>query len=185
MAYIILYKHLWTHKSFFGLCQRYLLLIISYCKGLEWRHQYFQMTYFFIYVPNQIRSDQISRSVMSNSLQPHESWHTRPPCPSPTPGVHWDSHPSSQWCPPIHNWVLFYFASISSFFLALFLHWSPVAYWAPTDLRSSSFSVLSFCLFIIFMRFSRREYWSGLPFLCPDVYMCVMYIAAGLQTYFE
>ena len=47
-----------------------------------------------------IRSDQISRSVVSDSLQPHESQHTRPPCPSPTPGVHWDSRPSSQWCHP-------------------------------------------------------------------------------------
>ena len=35
---------------------------------------------------------------MSDSLQPHESQHARPPCPSPTPGVHSDSHPSSQWC---------------------------------------------------------------------------------------
>ena len=41
-------------------------------------------------------SDQISRSVVSNSLRPHESQHTRPPCPSPTPGVHLDSRPSSQ-----------------------------------------------------------------------------------------
>ena len=41
-------------------------------------------------------SDQISRSVMSDSLRPHESQHARPPCPSPTPGVHSDSHPSSQ-----------------------------------------------------------------------------------------
>ena len=48
----------------------------------------------------QIRSDQISRSVMSDSLQPHETQHTRPPCPSPTPGVHSDSCPSSQWCHP-------------------------------------------------------------------------------------
>ena len=47
-----------------------------------------------------IRSDQISRSVMSDSLRPHESQHSRPPCPSPTPGVHWDSRPSSQWCHP-------------------------------------------------------------------------------------
>ena len=47
-----------------------------------------------------IRSDQISRSVMSDSLQPHESQHTKPPCPSPTPGVHSDSCPSSQWCHP-------------------------------------------------------------------------------------
>ena len=36
----------------------------------------------------------------ADSLQPHESQHTRPPCPSPTPRVHWDSHSSSQWCHP-------------------------------------------------------------------------------------
>ena len=40
-------------------------------------------------------------------------------------------------------------------------------YWAPTDLGSFSFSILSFCLFIRFMGFSRQEYWSGLPFLSP------------------
>ena len=44
------------------------------------------------------RSDQISRSVMSDSLPLHESKYARPPCPSPTPGVHPDSGPSSQWC---------------------------------------------------------------------------------------
>ena len=38
----------------------------------------------------------------------------------------------------------FCFGSISSFFLELFLYWSPVAYWAPTNLGSSSFTVLSF-----------------------------------------
>ena len=42
------------------------------------------------------RSDQISCSVMSDSLRSYESQHTRPPCPSPTPGVHSDSRPSSQ-----------------------------------------------------------------------------------------
>ena len=41
------------------------------------------------------------------------------------------------------------------------------AYWAPTNLGSSSFSVLSFCLFILFMGFSRQAYWSGLPFPFP------------------
>ena len=61
----------------------------------------------------------------------------------------------------------FCFGSIPSFFLELFLHWSPVAYWAPTDLGSSSFSVLSFCFFILFMGFSRQECWSGLPFPSP------------------
>ena len=45
-------------------------------------------------------SVQLSRSVVSDSLRPHESQHTRPPCPSPTPGVHSDSRPSSPWCHP-------------------------------------------------------------------------------------
>ena len=45
-------------------------------------------------------SVRFSHSVVSDSLQPHELQHARPPCPSPTPGVHWDSRPSSQWCHP-------------------------------------------------------------------------------------
>ena len=61
----------------------------------------------------------------------------------------------------------FHFGSIASFFLEFFLHSFPVAYWAPTNLGSSSFSVLSFCLFVLFMGFSRQEYWSGLPFPSP------------------
>ena len=48
----------------------------------------------------QFSSVQFSRSVVFNSLWPHESQHTRPPCPSPTPGVHSDSRSSSQWCHP-------------------------------------------------------------------------------------
>ena len=45
-------------------------------------------------------SFQFSRSVMSNSLRPHESQHARPPFPSPTPRVYSNSCPSSQWCHP-------------------------------------------------------------------------------------
>ena len=45
-------------------------------------------------------SVQFSCSVVSDSLRPHESQHARPPCPSPTPGVHSDSCLSSQWCHP-------------------------------------------------------------------------------------
>ena len=45
-------------------------------------------------------SVQFSRSVVSNSLRPYELQHARPPCPSPSPGVHSDSRPSSQWCHP-------------------------------------------------------------------------------------
>ena len=44
---------------------------------------------------------QYSRSVVFNSLWPHELQHARPPSPSPTPGVHSNSCPSSQWCHPV------------------------------------------------------------------------------------
>jgi len=76
------------------------------------------------------------------------------------------------WC--------FCFGSISSFFLKLFLHSSPVAYWAHTDFGSSIFSVMSLCLFILFIRFSRHEYWSGLPFPSP-----VDHILSELSTMFH
>ena len=69
---------------------------------LLWRERRFP--YFWIPPQNSV---QFSRSVMSDSLWPHESQHTRPPCPSPTPGVHSDSHPSSQWChQAISSWVV-------------------------------------------------------------------------------
>ena len=44
---------------------------------------------------------QFSRSVMSDSLRPHERQHARPPCPPPVPAVHPNSCPSSQWCHPV------------------------------------------------------------------------------------
>ena len=49
---------------------------------------------------DEFRSDQISRSVVSDSLRPHESQHARPPCPSPTPGVQSNLCPLSRWCHP-------------------------------------------------------------------------------------
>ena len=48
----------------------------------------------------QFSSVQFSSSVMSDSLQPHEPQHTRPPCPSPTPGVHPNPCPLNRWCHP-------------------------------------------------------------------------------------
>ena len=48
----------------------------------------------------QFSSVQSSRLVVSDSLRPHELQHARPPCPSPTPGVHSNSCPSSWWCHP-------------------------------------------------------------------------------------
>ena len=57
----------------------------------------FEFTTFALFV---FSSVQFSRSVVSDSLRPHQSQHARPPCPSPTPRVHPDSRPSSQWCHP-------------------------------------------------------------------------------------
>ena len=67
------------------------------------------------------------------------------------------------------NWALFPLGSASSFLLKLFLHSSLVAYWVPSDLVNSSFSVISFVffLFTLFMGFSRWEYWNSLPFPSP------------------
>ena len=60
-------------------------------------------------------SVQFSHSVMSDSLRPHESQHARPPCPSPTPGVHSDSCPSSQWCHPAISSSVIAFSSCPQF----------------------------------------------------------------------
>ena len=56
-------------------------------------------------------SVQFSRSVVSNSLRPHELQHARPPCPSPTPGVHPNSCPLSQWCHPAISSSVILFSS--------------------------------------------------------------------------
>ena len=48
----------------------------------------------------QFSSVQFSHSAVPDSLRPHELQHARPPCPSPTHGIHSDSRPSSQWCHP-------------------------------------------------------------------------------------
>ena len=77
---------------------------------------------------------------------------------------HWTLLPSPVTSTTGH---CFHFGSVSPLFLELFLHSSPVAYWAPTNLGSSSFSSLSFLIFILFMGLSRQEYWSGLPFPSP------------------
>ena len=59
---------------------------------------------------------QLSPSVVSDSLQPHESQHTRPPCPSPTPGIYSNSCPLSQWChPAISSSVVPFSSCLQSF----------------------------------------------------------------------
>ena len=63
-------------------------------------------------------SVQLSRSVVSDSLRPHELKHTRPPCPSPTPGVYPNSCPLSWWCLPTSSSSVVPFSSCPLSFLA-------------------------------------------------------------------
>ena len=93
-----------TQNSFCVLCMEpeHITLLAHQCvyqqaSPLNWESRVFIGISFYHL---NTRSDQISCSVVSDSLRPHESQHARPPCPSPTPGVHSDSRPSSQWCHP-------------------------------------------------------------------------------------
>ena len=61
---------------------------------------FIQFFFFFFLRKRYLSSVQFSPSVVSDSLRPHESQHARPPCPSPTPGVHSNSCPLSQGCHP-------------------------------------------------------------------------------------
>ena len=61
---------------------------------------YTRMAYIFCMWHDYFSLVQFSRSVVSDSLRPHESQHARPPCPSPTPRVYPNPCPSSPWCHP-------------------------------------------------------------------------------------
>ena len=69
--------------------------------------------------PLNTHSVQFSCSVMSDSLQPHETQHARPPCPSPTPRVYPNPHPSSPWCHPAISSSVVCFSSCPQFLPAL------------------------------------------------------------------
>ena len=87
-------------------------------------HSVFHLSYNFFHNSQIIislhsfRSVQFNRSVMSNSLWPHESQHTRPPCPSPTPGVYPNSCPLTQWCHPTISFSVVPFSSCPQSFPA-------------------------------------------------------------------
>ena len=74
---------------------------------------------------------QFSHSVVSDFLRPHELQHTRPPCPSPTPGVYPNSCPSSRWCHPALSSSVILFSSCpqslpasGSFLMSQLFTWS-------------------------------------------------------------
>ena len=80
------------------------LMLLNYGVGEDWTKVNYaegeEMEETLVFLS--VSSVQFSCSVMSDSLWPHESQHARPPCPSPTPGVHSNSCPSSQWWPSSH-----------------------------------------------------------------------------------
>ena len=76
-------------------CVQWLPCLQRWCS-----HLFLGSHFFFRLALLGFSSLQFSCSVVSDSLPPHESQHARPPCPSPTPGVHSDSRPLSQWCHP-------------------------------------------------------------------------------------
>ena len=92
--------------------------LISPCSSLE-----FCIQWVYLFSPLlfsvQFSSVQFCCSVVSDSLWPHETQHARPPCPSPPPGVHSDSCPSSQWCHPAISSSVVPFSSCLQSFPAL------------------------------------------------------------------
>ena len=87
-------------------------------------------------------SVQFNRSVMSDSLRPHESQHTRPPCPSPTPGVHSNSCPLSQWChPAISSSVVPFSSCPQSLPASESFPMSQLFTWGGQSIGSFSFSI--------------------------------------------
>ena len=100
-------------------------------------------------------SVQFSHSVRSDSLRPHELQHPRPLCPSPTPGVHSDSHPSSRWCHPAISSSVVPFSSCpqslpasESFLMSQLFSWggqstgvSALASFFPKNTQDQSYSM--------------------------------------------
>ena len=79
---------------------------------LNWSHLYFGLIFI------QFTSVQFTDSVMSDSLWPHESQHSRPPCPPTTPGVYWNSCQLSWWCHPAISSTVVPFSSCPQSFPA-------------------------------------------------------------------
>ena len=90
-------------------------------------------------------SVQFSRSVLSDSLWPHESQHARPPRPSPAPGVYSNSCASSRWCHPAISSSVAPFSSCRQsaphiYWTLYILHFINILFWVPCSLQDLSSS---------------------------------------------
>ena len=111
------------------------------------------------YFKTSVQFSQFSHSVLSDSLRPHESQHARPSCPSPTPGVHSDSSPSSQWCHPAISSSVIPFSSCPQSFPASGSF--PVSQLFAWGSQSTGFSALASVLPKNIQGWSPLE-WTGL-----------------------
>ena len=110
----------------------------------------------------QFSSVQFSRSVMSDSLRPHESQHARLPCPSPTPGVHSDSCPSSQWCHPAISSSVVPLSSCPHPSIYIYPHLlAPPSQLIPSHSSRSSQSTSLSKLFVLYSRFQLASYFNN------------------------
>ena len=147
-------------------------------------------------------SVQFSRSVVSDSWRPHESQHARPPCLSPTPGVHPDSGPSSQWCHPAISSSVVPFSSCpqslpasGSFPMNQFFAWggqninilshsskagSPRSKYAPSEGSKKNFSLLTSGSFL---GYSHTTPSHGILPLCMKVKGKVLVAQFSLSLY--
>ena len=103
-------------------------------------------------------SVQFSHSLMLDSLQPHELKHARPHGPSPTPGVHSNSRPSSQWCHPVISSSVVPFSSCPQSLSAL--KYFPMSQLFTCGGQSSGFSALASFLPKKYQGWSPSE-WTG------------------------
>ena len=105
------------HKVVLCLCT-ILWMIDSKVTGWHFRSQHHQRSgsnWSGVYI---LSSVQFSHSVMTDSLRPHEPQHTKPPCLSPTPGVHPNPCPLNQWCHPTTSSSVIHFSSCPQSFPA-------------------------------------------------------------------
>ena len=100
------------------------------------------VTWHFTLFMKILSSVQFSHSVVSDSLQPHESQHARPPCPSPTPGVYSNSCPLSRWChPAISSSVIPFSSCPQSLPASGYFPMSQLFAWGGQSIGSFSFSI--------------------------------------------
>ena len=113
---------------------------------------------------------------MSDSLWPHESQHARPSCASPTPGVHPDSRPSSQWCHPAISYSVIPFSSCpqslpasESFPMSQLFAWGGQSTWTRVILCIMSIKFIS--LWTVLWQRMKSLLWSWVRMV--DTYCCL------------